>query len=1393
MRPSSQSPMSDWHEPDDFVQHLEHLARTRPRDTALIVVRAEQGDTVETRLDYDTFARRARAIAATLQQRFQPGDRVLIMMDNDEHYAASLFGCFYSGVIAVPVFPPESMRLQHLTRLESIARDASAQGVLTVSALLPLVIEGAHQFGIQTVLAIDKIDPFEAGRWQPRHPRLEEIAFLQYTSGSTGNPKGVMVTHGNLMANERAIKTVLSIGPDDSFGVWAPLFHDMGLIGGLLQPVYSGIPCVLASPRFFLENPLRWLQMISRHRISLSGGPDFAFRLCLDRIKDSQCADLNLSCWRLAYTGAEPVRSDTMAAFIERFSAYGFRGDAVYPCYGLAEATLLVTGGQRGAGMKTVGFDGLALAQRQVRTKPDGVVQVGCGAIAPEHQLGLATSDGQAWVAPDQIGEIWVAGPSIAAGYWNNPEATAATFVERDGQRWLRTGDLGFLHEGQLYISGRQKDMIIVRGHNLFPQDIERVVEEEVEAVRKGRCAAFAVDVEGSEGIGVAAEISRGLQKLIAPATLIQAIKVAVSEAFGESPATVVLLNPGALPKTSSGKVQRSACQQGWLAGSLDTYASEVAGRFRLADADEKPVDLDGTPDDDGPGGGGNPVGGASPASKGEGRNERRQDLSTDRVRLTALWQEALRHSADTVYHDDAHFLAEGGNSLAATLLAARMAQAWQLDISLREVTEAPRFGQQLGLIRQARKLAKEHPSSRIPLLDEASRYQPQPLTAAQKQQWFLWRMNPSSSAYHIQGALRLDGLIDINLLERAVQQLVSRHSILQTVFQSTADGEVMQQIQPGAIPVLERHQLDRLPIIDRQHRALDILKARNLEPFDLEQGPLFRLIVIRLSAQTHVLGLILHHIIADGSSVQILLDELGAIHAGLSAGQAPTEAGKSVASVPYSDYAAWQATPEAQAGLAEEALYWEAQLGVAGGVAQPVLMLPTDHPRPAVATYRAGQVVQPLPHALKGALDALAQRLGCSRFVLMLAAFQALLNRYTAQSDIRVGVPVANRPNLAVSRTIGLFVNTVVVRGQLDGRESWQTLIRQLNDTVLAAQAHQRHPFEQLVERLAPQRDLAHSPLFQVMFNQLALDFRGLGEALKVRVQEIPIAPEHAQFELSLDVIDELGGDTRLRFTHARELFDTVTIERLAAHYLRLLQAMTENPAQALGEAPMLAETDRSSLQGWGTNDDLASEGALPVHSLFEEQVQQGAQWEALVFGAQTLSYEQVNQCANQLAHHLVRLGVGPEVRVGIALERSVEMVVGLLAILKAGGAYVPLDPEYPAERLRYMIEDSGIGLLLTHTAVQPKLDELGLNIGVVSGNAASTDCPAGDVAVSLRADETGHGWGDATTALRVLNLDAVDVSQYPVSNPAVAVHGENLAYVIYTSGSTGKPKGAA
>lgn len=357
----------------------------------------------------------------------------------------------------------------------------------------------------------------------------------------------------------------------------------MGLVGGLFQPIYNGIPLVLMSPACFLQQPLRWLQLISRHRGTISGGPDFAYRLCMERITDAQVRSLDLSSWRVAFSGAEPVRHDTLQAFAERFKPAGFDARALYPCYGLAEATLFVTGGRRDSGMTMETFAPARLAKGHAVKSEQGTTLVACGSAHSRHRVRIVDTSTGARRCNGRIGEIWVSGPSVSRGYWRREAETAEAFVESNGSRWLRTGDLGFVWQKQLYITGRQKDLIILRGQNIYPQDIEHAIEARIEAVRKGRVAAFSVSTAAGEGIGVALEVSRGMQRLVPADRLVEELKIVIAEQCNESLAVAVLLNPGALPKTSSGKVQRTACREGWLHGTLDAYSiHERDGAQRL-------------------------------------------------------------------------------------------------------------------------------------------------------------------------------------------------------------------------------------------------------------------------------------------------------------------------------------------------------------------------------------------------------------------------------------------------------------------------------------------------------------------------------------------------------------------------------------------------------------------------------------------------------------------------------------------------------------------------------------------------------------------------------------------------------------------------------------------
>ncbi|RIX80297.1 non-ribosomal peptide synthetase [Acidovorax cavernicola] len=1300
--------------PVDFVTHLRGLAAQRPDDIALIAITDREGSALDTPISYRTLDARVRGLAAHLQQAFAPGGRALIMLDNSDDYVVSFFACLYAGLVAVPVFPPESTRKRHLGKLEGIAADAGACCVLTHAAIRDAMASVADAFAQTVLIAVDEIDATGADAWRPHTPAATDIAFLQYTSGSTSAPKGVMVTHANLMANMRAIEEGLSVSTSDTFVTWLPLNHDMGLIGGLLQPMHRGAVVALMSPRFFLERPVRWLEAVSRLRATVSGGPDFAYRLCLDRVSDAQLARLDLSCWRLAFSGAEPVRADTLRSFQQRFAPAGFPAEAVYPCYGLAESTLFVTGGHRGTGMVAHAFDKARLAQGSVVRDDDGVMLVGCGRSVTHHAVRIVDPATLAACADGNVGEIWASGPSLGSGYWNKPEVSQKTFVVQDGTRWLRTGDLGFVHDGQLYVAGRIKDMIIVRGHNLYPQDIEREVEREVEAVRKGRVAAFAVEGPEGEGIGLAAEVSRSIQKMVRPEVLVEALSAAVSEQCGEPLSVVMLLNPGGMPKTTSGKLQRGACRQGWIDRRADAYAIYAHGAFVL--------------------------GGSAPAVD-------TSDTALDDVEqvLATIWHEVLRRPAERPLVRDAHFFTHGGNSLAATQVAARIGERWDIDFPLRALFEQPRLGDLARELRRVLALGQRRVHQPIPALPVERRMGLLALSHAQARQWFLWQLDPKNSAYHVGVALRLSGALNADALKAALEGLLVRHESLRTVFRTAADGTVGQQVLPAASLALSHIDLRALPADDREGAAAAQARKLQAEPFDLVAGPVLRAAWLQLGDERHILAIVTHHIVSDGASLQVLLDEFGAAYAAHAKGETLSLAAPAIQ---YADYAAWQRDWLA-AGEAERQLaYWRTQLGDT----HPVLALPTDRLRHAVANYRAASHAFDLDAALVARLHTTAQAHGATLFMVLLAGFQALLHRYTGQRDVRVGVPVANRHRPETAGLIGFFVNTQVLRATLHGRTSFTQLLAQTREAALGAQAHQDLPFEQLVDALQPQRSLSHNPLFQVMFNLLREDTAVLSGLPGLAVDEYRIDDSAAQCELALDIRERADGQVHAVFTTAVELFDGATVGRMAAHYRALLEALTTDPERAVGDAPWLAADEQAQLRAWGTGTSHAF-AATPAHRLFEAHVRRAPEAVALIAGDTEISYAALDRRANRLAHRLLRHGVRPDTPVAVAVEAPIDRVVSLLAVMKAGGTYLPMDPSHPPQRLSQLLADSGAALLLTGS---------------------------------------GSTVGEGGTVARVA-VDDASLDDEPAEAPQLALHDSHLAYVIHTSGTTGRPKGVA
>jgi amino acid adenylation domain-containing protein len=1272
-----------------------------------------------------------------LQRLDAAGERVLLLYPPGLEYIVAFFGCLYAGAVAVPAYPPQLNR--PAPRIQSIVADAQATIALTTAHILGNMEQRfAHAPDLAALrwLTIDEsADGLDQSR-QLRQVTTDTLAFLQYTSGSTSTPKGVMLTHGNLLHNLSLIQSCFGHSADSRGVIWLPPYHDMGLIGGILQPLYAGFSVTLMAPVTFLQRPYRWLQAISQLRGTTSGGPNFAYELCTRKVTPEQRATLDLSSWSVAFTGAEPIRCETLEQFAATFAECGFRPEAFYPCYGLAEATLIVSGGSHTAPPITGIFQGAALEQNRVITAlPEATgsrTLVGCGRNLPDQQIVITHPDTLAQCAAGEIGEIWVAGPSIAQGYWNRPEQTRDTFqahmTDTGAGPFLRTGDLGFLQDGELFITGRLKDLIIIRGRNHYPQDLELTVEASHAGLRPSCGAAFAIEIDGEERLVVVQELERrakdaNIEEVAA------VIRQAVATQHNVQVHSVVLIKPGSIPKTSSGKIQRHACRVKFEHGTLDVIGQSIL--------DQTTVE--------------------APASETRLTREALEACPPEerQAALEAYLCEQIAHELRVErWRLDAQqpVSAFGLDSLAAVELSSRI----ELDLDLIVPMVALLQGQTIAQL--ATEMSSQLRSAPDHLVGGSRPEAEYPLSYGQRALWFLYQLAPDSAAYNIASAVRIRAAVDLAGLRRAFQTLVDRHAMLRTSFTQGAparDGEPLQQIRPHAEVALES-----VDAVGWDDAALDTRLAEEAHrPFDLEHGPLLRVQVFTRSPNEHVLLLAVHHIVADFWSLAVLIHELGRLYT--------TDQGESVVALSepellYTDYVRWQTAMLSQAPGERLWNFWQQQL--AGPL--PVLNLPTDRPRPATQTYRGGSHAFTLGPALSQQIAGLSEQRGLTLYMTLLATFQVLLHRYTGQDDLLIGSTTAGRSRAKLSQLVGYFVNPIVLRANCAGNPSFADYLRRVRQTVLDAFAHQDYPFALLVERLQPERDPSRSPLFQVMFSfqqTPLLDREGLaafalGEAGAqlalgdLRVESVALEQRTAQFDLTLAIApttEGLGGSLQ----YNSDLFEAATISRMVDHFQTLLTSIVTDPDQRVSNLPLLTAAEQQKLAAWNATD-AAYPRHTCVHQLFEAQAARSPDAIAVSAEDGTLTYRELEQRANQLARYLQSVAVRPETRVGICVERGLAMIVGLLGILKAGGAYIPIDPSYPTERVQFMLHDAEVPVLLTQRHLADTLPS----------HSARLVC---------------------------LDADWPQIAQQNPEQVAGFTDPEQLAYSIYTSGSTGKPKG--
>jgi len=709
---------------------------------------------------------------------------------------------------------------------------------------------------------------------------------------------------------------------------------------------------------------------------------------------------------------------------------------------------------------------------------------------------------------------------------------------------------------------------------------------------------------------------------------------------------------------------------------------------------------------------------------------------------LAALWAGVLKRES-IGRHDN--FFELGGHSLLATQLIARIRESFQVELPIRAMFDHP------GLSSLATAIEAAAGSIRLPAIEPQAADAPKVLSFAQQRLWFLNQFEDNSSAtYNMPLALRLSGRLNVEALQQSLQWLVERHTGLRSYFPNLSG---QAQLQVRAIEALKIHDLSRPASDEQEHEVQRLANSHAIAPFDLERGPLFRADLLRLDDTEAVLLLNMHHIVSDGWSMGVFMRDWQQAYSAFAEGNVP---GLPELAIQYSDYAAWQRQWFQGEVLHQQVDYWTRQLK---GLPE-LLELPTDKPRPPQQSYRGAHVAHRLPTTLSQTVTWLSRQQGVTVFMTLLAAFNVLLSRYSRQEDICVGSPIANRTHSHTEDVIGFFVNTLILRSQIEPQQSFVELLQATRQTCLDAYAHQDIPFEMLVEKLQPTRSPSHSPLFQVMFvlqNNEMIELALPDVEVSFLEAEYPIA----KFDLTLHVAEQ-DGQLHCLWEYATDLFAGDTIERMAGHFEALLNAIVDNPQQAIGRLPLLTEQETLQLQAWNdTATDYPKDQTLV--DLFERQVETTPDNIAVVFEDLSLSYRQLNDKANQLAHYLLNLKTETGTAlltanplIAIAVERSLDMIVGLLAILKAGGAYVPVDPDYPAVRIRHMLTDSQAPLLLTQSHLKAQLSLDGLGYGCV-----------------------------------LLCLDELDVTGQPNDNPTINSQAEDLAYVIYTSGSTGLPKG--
>ena len=1078
------------------------------------------------------------------------------------------------------------------------------------------------------------------------------LAYIMYTSGSTGTPRGVAVEHRAIVRLALGTRA-FTVAPSDVFLLLSPVTFDASTLE-IWAPLLNGAR--LAVFPAFTPSPTEIGELVERARVTVLWLTAGLFH----QLVETELPKLRGV--RQLLTGGDVVSPRHVRMLTQMFPEC-----TVINGYGPTENTTFT-------------------ACHAIKGDPGPLNSFPIG--RPISNTTVYVLDAQLNPLPVGVsGELFTGGLGLARGYLGSPGWTAEKFLPNPfskigGERFYRTGDrVRWQADGTLEFLGRFDFQVKLRGFRIELEEIQTVLEQ-VAGVRQALAMLREYAPQDKRLVAyVAAEAGT-------PGADESYLRSYMQERLPEYmvPGAVVIM--GELPLTHNGKVDRRALP-----------APEYGSKKPAGDAPRTPV----------------------------------EEI------VAGIWCEILKLNCAGV-HDS--FFDLGGHSLLATQVISRIRLTFQVELSLNVLFENPTMAT------FAEKLEEEvhkGKKSAVPPVRPVNREAPLPLSFAQQRLWFLHQLQPESAAYNVPIALRLQGEIRVEMLERAFTELVRRHEILRTRLEIV--GQQARQVIAPAVPVqLPLTDLSALSADEREAEARLWMGAEARTPFNLANETLIRGRMLRITPTEHVLLVTIHHIASDGWSMGIMMRELTSLYDAYSAGQ---ESPLPELTLQYADYAAVQREWLQGEVLEEQLLYWKKQLADLPG-----LEIPTDYPRTNLGSEAGAALQWTLSEEVSRQLKELSRREGVTLFMTMVTAFQLLLSRYSGEEDVAVGTPIAGRRWAETENLIGFFVNTLVLRTDMSGTPTFRQMLGRVRATTLAAHAHQDIPFEKLVEELRPERDLSRTPLFQVLFV-----FQNAPEAelylSNVKISRIEIPLEVTKFELAL-MVAESGDSIKGALGYRTGLFAETRMKRLLGHWENLLTEIVSDPQKCISDLHFLSAAERQQLLiEWNPTERSRSKTRL-LQEVFAEQAQTNPLAVAVQFERQLLTYAELNCRANQLGHYLKKSGVGPEVLVGLCMERGPGIIVGVLAVLKAGGAYVPLDPDYPEDRISYMVQDAGVKILIADTSTESKV---------------------------------------ARHISKLVNLDRdwEEVSRESQFNPKPEATTENVAYVIYTSGSTGRPKGVA